>query len=81
MACCGSNRTVAFNRRHRLRVRYGGVRAVAFRGAATGIVYRFSGTAREQTVDPRDASLLLRLRVFKVVGVVETAAETAGKDR
>lgn len=57
-------------------IRYAGARMVAVRGPRTRRVYTFSGTAREQPVDPRDAAALLGSAWFRVVGVVriETTA-------
>ena len=54
MSCC-SEGTAALNGRHRMRVRYGGGRPVLVKGPVTGHDYHFSGSARLQLVDPRDA--------------------------
>jgi hypothetical protein len=37
----------------------------------TGAEYKFSGTDREQLVDPRDAVAIAKNSVFRAVGVVE----------
>jgi hypothetical protein len=74
MSCCGQSRTAPMSERHRMRVRYGGGRPLLVKGPVTGSEYRFSGTARVQLVDPRDAVALLRHPCFRLEGVVELPA-------
>jgi|GraSoiStandDraft_35_1057300.scaffolds.fasta_scaffold04931_3 hypothetical protein len=70
MSCC-SEGTAALNGRHRMRVRYGGGRPVLVKGPVTGHDYHFSGSARLQLVDPRDAVVIARDPSFRIEGVVE----------
>lgn len=75
MSCCGQSRRRIDGTRAEawsgkaLRLRYLGGRPVATTGAATGRRYVFSGTARHQLVDPRDAPALLKSRYFRLEGV------------
>jgi hypothetical protein len=54
-------------------VEYAGGRTVTVVGAVTGRRYTFSGVDRLQRVDPRDAGVLLRERVFRLRRVVQPA--------
>jgi hypothetical protein len=49
-------------------------RTVTVVGAVTGRRYTFSGVDRLQRVDPRDASVLLRQRAFRLKRVIQPAA-------
>jgi len=51
-------------------VEYGGGRTMTIIGAVTGRSYTFSGGDRLQRVDPRDATALLRQRVFRLNRVI-----------
>jgi hypothetical protein len=55
-----------------MRVHYLGGRPVEIIGPTTGHKYKFTGLAREQLMDPRDAAAIARSKMFKVTGVVET---------
>jgi hypothetical protein len=70
MSCC-PRVTAPLSERHRVQVRYGGGRSIVVEGPATGVGYRFSGTARVQLVDPRDAVAIVRNPLFRVDGLVE----------
>jgi hypothetical protein len=54
-----------------MRVRYSGGRPIVVTGPATGVDYHFSGIARVQLVDPRDAIALARNDSFRIEGVIE----------
>jgi len=54
-----------------MQMRYRGGRAIVVTGPVTGKRYQFSGTARVQLVDPRDAIVIARDPSFRVEGVVE----------
>ena len=71
MSCCGSGPTGRMTDRHRVRVRYGGGRPVVVKGPVTGTTYAFSGAARVQLLDPRDAVSVVRDPMFRAEGVVE----------
>ena len=71
MSCCGGTATAPLNERHRMRVRYLGGRPVVLKGPVTGVEYRFSGSERDQLVDPRDAIMITRDRLFRIEGIVE----------
>lgn len=72
MSCCPSARpTAPMTSRHRMRVRYLGGRPVEIIGPSTGTRYNFSGMAREQLVDPRDAAAIVRSKTFRTMGVVD----------
>ena len=43
-------------------------------GKVSAPVYNFSGINREQLVDPRDAVVIVRNRLFRVEGVEEVPA-------
>jgi hypothetical protein len=55
-------------------IEYAGGRTVTVVGAATGRRYTFSGMDRMQHVDPRDARVLLRQRVFRLKRVIQPPA-------
>jgi hypothetical protein len=74
MNCCNQTPTAPMTKRHRMRVRYGGGRAIVITGPVTGTSYYFSGLDRVQLVDPRDAVLITRTAVFRIEGVVELPA-------
>jgi len=57
--------------RHRASVRYGGGKPIVMKGPVTGSTYRFSGSERVQLVDPRDAVVMARERLFRIEGIVE----------
>lgn len=76
MGCCGeiSAGRLTITRKEierglTLRVEYAGGRTVKIEGPATGRTYVFSGAARVQEVDPRDAAALLRDRHFRLIGI------------
>jgi len=54
-----------------MQVRYLGGRPIELKGPATGVTYRFSGLDRIQLVDPRDAVVIVRDKVFRIDGVIE----------
>ena len=73
MACCGQAGTGRLTITQKeiddgfaLQIEYSGGRAVSVGGPFTGKQYVFSGRARVQDVDPRDAPLLLRNQMFRV---------------
>lgn len=70
MSCCGKKKAPMTDR-HRIHVRYLGGRPIEITGPATGYVYRFSGKAPLQLVDPRDAVRIARSRGFRVEGMVK----------
>jgi len=70
MSCC-PRESGPLSERHRMRVRYGGGRPVVVKGPVTGVEYHFSGTARLQLVDPRDAIAIARNDLFRIEGVIE----------
>lgn len=74
MSCCEESRLAAMTRPswegRAVLIRYAGARPITAIGMVTGRRYRFSGTAREQPVDPRDAAAFLGGRGFRAVGVV-----------
>jgi hypothetical protein len=55
-------------------VEYAGGRTLTVVGAVTGRRYTFSGLDRLQPVDPRDAGVLSRQRVFRLKRVIPPAA-------
>jgi len=76
MSCCGgSTRAVIrledVERGLEFEVEYAGGRTLTVVGAMTGRRYTFSGVDRLQRVDPRDASTLLRQRVFRLKRVIQ----------
>jgi len=71
MSCCGSGPTGRLTDRHRVRVRYVDRRPVVVKGPVTGTSYAFSGAARVQLLDPRDALSVVRDPMFRAEGVVE----------
>lgn len=75
MGCCGQATTAILTERHRMRVHYLGGRPVVIRGPVTRTEYIFSGINREQLVDPRDAVVIIRNRLFRVEGVEEIQAK------
>ena len=79
MSCCGSGgraviRQEDLERGLMFEIEYAGGRTVSVVGSVTGRSYTFSGLDRLQQVDPRDASALLRERIFRVKRVVQPAA-------
>ena len=72
MSCCAEG-TAALSGHHRMRVRYSGGRSVLIKGPVTGDDYHFSGTARVQLVDPRDAIVIARNPSFRIEGIVDIA--------
>jgi hypothetical protein len=76
MSCCGgSGRAVIrqddVDRGLDFEIEYAGGRTVTVVGAVTGRRYTFSGVDRLQRIDPRDASTLLRQRVFRLKRVIQ----------
>lgn len=76
MSCCGGTgraviRQEDVERGLEFEVEYAGGRTLTVVGAATGRRYTFSGVDRLQRVDPRDASALLRQRVFRLRRVIQ----------
>jgi len=51
-------------------IEYAGARTVTVVGSVTRTRYVFSGVNRLQRVDPRDAALLLRERMFRLKRVI-----------
>ena len=79
MRCCGgSGRAVIrqedVERGLEFEVEYAGGRTVTVVGKVTGRRYTFSGLDRLRRVDPRDASALLRERVFRLKRVIQPTA-------
>jgi hypothetical protein len=70
VSCC-PQATTPLTDRHRVKLHYLGGRPVQIRGPVTGTPYRFSGLARLQLVDPRDAVSIVRDPLFRFAGVVE----------
>ena len=70
MSCC-PRPSGPLSERHRMRVRYGGGRPVVVKGPVTGVDYHFSGIARVQLVDPRDAIAIARNNSFRIEGVID----------
>ncbi|SAK89676.1 hypothetical protein AWB75_06206 [Caballeronia catudaia] len=68
MSCCRRNRTVALTEWHRVAVRYSGGRTLAVTGPVTGSEYIVSGARRIVWMDPRDALVLTRTRLFSLDG-------------
>lgn len=77
MSCCGGMATAPLNERHRMRVRYLGGRPIEVTGPVTGTRYRFSGVDREHLVDPRDAIVIVKDRIFQIEGIVELPKATS----
>ena len=81
MSCCGQRvgrmtiRQSDIDDGLRVRVEYVGGRTVTVVGSITGASYGFSGRARLQDVDPRDAPALLRDRRFVLKGVMQPRTE------
>ena len=69
-SCCGTAPAPVTDQ-HRMQLRYLGGRPIEVTGPATGSVYRFSGKAPVQLVDPRDAIQLNRSRGFRVERIVK----------
>ena len=61
-----------------MKVRYSGGRPIGVTGPVTGQSYRFSGTDRVQLVDPRDAVVIVRNPLFRIMGIVEVNSEPEG---
>jgi len=57
----------------KLRVEYSGGRTVRVIGSITGATYSFSGVARVQDIDPRDAPAILRDSRFRLKSVARPA--------
>ena len=79
MTCCSESRGAAIRQEDIDRglvfeIEYAGGRTVTVVGAATGRRYTFSGVDRLQRVDPRDAGVLLRQRVFRLKQVIRPGA-------
>ena len=79
MSCCGGGerpviRQEDIERGLEFEVEYAGGRTVTVVGSVTGRSYKFSGLDRLQHVDPRDASTLLRQRVFRLKRVIQPTA-------
>ena len=70
MSCC-PRESGPLSERHRMRVRYSGGRPIVVKGPVTGVEYHFSGTARIQLVEPRDAIAIARNDLFRIEGVIE----------
>ena len=76
MSCCGgAGRAVIrqedLERGLQFEIEYAGGRTITVVGAVTGRQYTFSGTDRLQRVDARDASALVRQRVFRLKRITE----------
>ena len=76
MSCCGgAGRAVIrqedVERGLEFEIEYAGGRTVTITGPVTGRPYTFSGMDRVQRVDPRDASAILRQRVFRLKRVIQ----------
>jgi hypothetical protein len=54
---------------------------VVVKGPVTGASYAFSGAARVQLLDPRDAVAVVRDPMFRAEGVVETEAAPSDRGR
>lgn len=63
---------------HAVVVRYAGARSIEVKGALTRRIYRFSGLAREQDVDPGDAPALLRSAWFRAVRIIRIGSDPTG---
>ena len=79
MSCCSDSRRAVIRQEDIERglafeIEYAGGRTVTVVGAVTGRRYTFSGTDRLQRVDPRDASALVRQRVFRLKRVIQPSA-------
>ncbi len=79
MSCCSDSRRGVIRQEDIERglafeVEYAGGRTVTVVGEATGRRYTFSGVDRLQRVDPRDARVLLRQRVFRLKRVIQPSA-------
>jgi hypothetical protein len=79
MRCCGNAprgiiRQEDVERGLEFEIEYAGGRTVTIVGAVTGRRYTFSGLNRVQQVDPRDASVLLRQRAFRLKRVIQPTA-------
>ncbi len=70
MSCC-PQATRPLGPEHRMRVSYAGGRPVLIKGPVTGVVYQFSGIQRANLVDPRDAVVIARDRLFRIEAVVD----------
>lgn len=83
MSCCGQSRTAPLTPRHRMKVRYSGGRPIKVWGPVTGATYSFSGQARTQLLDPRDAVIVARGGKFSIEGIVELppGLEIGGRER
>lgn len=76
MACCGESApgrlTITqadIDNGLALQIEYSGGRTVTVQGPITGKSYVFSGLARVQAVDPRDATAILRNGQFRLKGI------------
>jgi hypothetical protein len=58
-----------------MRISYAGGRPIEVVGPVTGSTYRFSGQARIQLVDPRDAVMIVRGGRFRIEAIVELPAK------
>ena len=80
MSCCGGSgrpviRQEDVERGLTFEIEYAGGRTMTVVGAITGHRYTFSGVDRVQRVDPRDASALLRQRVFRLKRVIQPTTQ------
>lgn len=77
MSCCGGkSNSIAISqdeidRGLSFEIEYAGGRTITVIGSVTRTRYVFSGVDRLQRVDPRDAGLLLRERVFRLKRVIQ----------
>lgn len=78
-SCCGTA-LAPLTDQHRMEVRYFGGRPIEVTGPATGSIYRFSGKAPLQLVDPRDAIQLNRSRAFRVERILKLDSESQQGD-
>jgi hypothetical protein len=80
MSCCSESKPRTVIRQEDLdrglafEIEYAGGRTMRVAGAVTGRAYLFSGQARFQPVDPRDATALLRDRRFRFRRMIPPAS-------
>jgi hypothetical protein len=71
MGCCSGTQTAPMTERHRMKVHYAGGRPIVVTGPFSKSQYRFSGMERDQLVDPRDAVMIVKNPLFRIVEVEE----------
>jgi hypothetical protein len=79
VSCCGKPTRAVIHyedieRGLAFEIEYAGGRTITITGSVTGQHYTFSGLNRLQLVDPRDAPVLLRERVFRLARVIQPTA-------